>query len=310
MVCVYESTDLEGAVEIMRAAYGSMRLTSIADRNGLRIARQPLPGVRLDRMTFGMSVEVRSEPLDVLCIGRVRHGAVAYEFGGTEQHHVKGDVFMGAPNGTDFVSRIDELDAEWTIFEPSLLAEVAGVEPSGARALRMLSPKPTSIASARLWSRTYSYLRDSLTSPIDSPLITAQAARLLAAVTLETFPNTAVTEPSRTDAHDAHPETVRRAIALIESDPSADLTSGAIARAAFVTPRALQLAFRRHLDTTPMAYLRQVRLDRARRDLIAADPAQDTVTDIAHRWGFLTPSRFAAGYRATFGESPVQTLRR
>lgn len=39
-----------------------------------------------------------------------------------------------------------------------------------------------------------------------------------------------------------------------------------VARAAFVTPRARQLAFRRPLHATPMRYLRRVRLELARAD--------------------------------------------
>lgn len=108
----------------------------------------------------------------------------------------------------------------------------------------------------------------------------------------------------------ANPDTLRRAIAFIEAHPDVDLALPDIARAACVTPRALQLAFRRRLDTTPMAYLRRIRLERARRDLSAAAPGDGTsVTTVAYRWGFSTPSRFSQHYRAAYGESPSQTLR-
>ena len=76
----------------------------------------------------------------------------------------------------------------------------------------------------------------------------------------------------------------------------------------FTALPAVQLAFRRHLDTTPIEYLRRVRLDRAHHDLIAADPARVTVTAIAVRWGFPSPSRFAARYRQAYGISPSHTL--
>ncbi|MEV6995503.1 helix-turn-helix transcriptional regulator [Streptomyces sp. NPDC093228] len=76
------------------------------------------------------------------------------------------------------------------------------------------------------------------------------------------------------------------------------ITVAQIAAAAHVTPRALQYAFRRHLDTTPLAHLRGVRLAEAHRDLVAADPAEaSTVTGIAARWGFYHPGRFASLYR-------------
>lgn len=83
-----------------------------------------------------------------------------------------------------------------------------------------------------------------------------------------------------------------------------------IAAAASVTTRSIQLAFQRHLETTPMAYLRRVRLDHAHRQLQAADPARDTVTAVARQWGFSSASRFAAHYRAAYGVPPSHALQR
>jgi transcriptional regulator GlxA family with amidase domain len=71
----------------------------------------------------------------------------------------------------------------------------------------------------------------------------------------------------------------------------------------------VQYTFRRHLDTTPLEYLRRVRLDRAHRDLQRADPAVDTVTAIAGRWGFTHPGRFSIAYKRMFGTAPSRTLR-
>ncbi|MFG2819644.1 helix-turn-helix domain-containing protein [Kitasatospora sp. NPDC048365] len=65
---------------------------------------------------------------------------------------------------------------------------------------------------------------------------------------------------------------------------------------------------RRHLDTTPLAHLRRVRLDAAHRDLLAADPRTTTVTEIAVRWGFAHPGHFAAHYRDAYRTSPSTTL--
>ena len=53
-------------------------------------------------------------------------------------------------------------------------------------------------------------------------------------------------------------------------------------------PRSLQGAFLLHDDTTPVAYARRVRMDRAHRALQAADPERDTVPAIAARWSFRT----------------------
>lgn len=112
------------------------------------------------------------------------------------------------------------------------------------------------------------------------------------------------------DRRDAHPATLRRAIAYIDANAGRDLSAVDIASAAHVSVRAVQLAFRQYLDTTPMAYLRRVRLDHAHRELQAAAPGDATVTRVAARWGYGQPSSFAAQYRAAYGESPSQTLRR
>jgi transcriptional regulator GlxA family with amidase domain len=106
-----------------------------------------------------------------------------------------------------------------------------------------------------------------------------------------------------------HPPLLRRAIVFIHDNAHGDIGLTDIAVAANVTPRSVQYMFRRHLGTTPLEYLRRVRLDCAHRDLQAADPAVDTVTAIACRWGFTHPGRFSVAYKRVFGTAPSRTLR-
>ncbi len=73
--------------------------------------------------------------------------------------------------------------------------------------------------------------------------------------------------------------------------------------------RSLYEGFRRFRGTSPMEFLRTMRLRRVREDLIDA-PAGTTVSDVATRWGFYQFGRFAAQYRQLFGETPSATLRR
>ena len=97
-------------------------------------------------------------------------------------------------------------------------------------------------------------------------------------------------------------------MAFIDEHAHEDITVVDIAAAAFVSVRAIQLAFHHQLDITPLAYLRSVRLDHAHRDLLAADSAHETVTGVAYRWGFPSPTRFAAYYREAYGVQPSHTL--
>lgn len=107
----------------------------------------------------------------------------------------------------------------------------------------------------------------------------------------------------------ASPRAVRRVVEAVRAEPQRSYTVGDLSRIALVSRRSLQYAFQRHLNTTPMAYLRDVRLDLAHEMLRRADPAVTTVAEIAYQAGFAHLGRFAAGYRARFGISPSSTLR-
>ncbi|MEQ9560823.1 MAG: AraC family transcriptional regulator [Rhodospirillales bacterium] len=71
--------------------------------------------------------------------------------------------------------------------------------------------------------------------------------------------------------------------------------------------RTLQLAFRDEYGRTPMAYLRDIRLDHIHRALAVASDGS-TVAEIARQGGFSHLGRFAALYRERFGCAPSETL--
>lgn len=77
-----------------------------------------------------------------------------------------------------------------------------------------------------------------------------------------------------------------------------------------LSPRALQEGFRRDLATPPIAYLREVRLRRARERFSAADRDTGTVRAVAASVGLLHQGRFAAACRKAFGETPSETPNR
>jgi AraC-like DNA-binding protein len=154
--------------------------------------------------------------------------------------------------------------------------------------VRFTGYEPVSPQAARQWQDTYAYIRDTVLAvpaAAEQPLLAGTAAQVLVAVTLSTFPSNALTDPSIEERYDARPDTLRRAVAFIDEHAHEGITVADTAAAASVTIRAVQLAFRRHLDSTPTACLRRVRLDHAHRDLAAADPARTTVTAVAYRWG-------------------------
>ncbi|WIB60894.1 helix-turn-helix domain-containing protein [Curtobacterium sp. MCLR17_007] len=101
---------------------------------------------------------------------------------------------------------------------------------------------------------------------------------------------------------------VSLAVELLRTDPARPWTVGELASAVSTSVRSLQEGFRRTLDTTPTAYLRRLRLERAREELVTARAGSVTVSEVAGRWGFLHVSRFASAYAERFGELPSATL--
>ena len=76
-----------------------------------------------------------------------------------------------------------------------------------------------------------------------------------------------------------------------------------------VSRRSLHRAFAGTLGIGPAAYLRRRRLSAIRSILSRCDTATISIGDLAFEYGFPETGRFAAYYRAHFGETPSETLR-
>ncbi len=115
------------------------------------------------------------------------------------------------------------------------------------------------------------------------------------------------TDELRDGPRPGHPRSLRAALAFIEANLSEHIGLDDIAGAAGCSPRTLSSAFRGRLGLSPMAYVRDLRLDRIREDILTST---DPVGTIAYRWGVSHLGRFAGQYRARFAELPSDTARR
>jgi AraC-like DNA-binding protein len=112
-----------------------------------------------------------------------------------------------------------------------------------------------------------------------------------------------------------HNDPVAIACRFIHAEAGEPIGIAQIAAAAHLSERGLQHAFRATLGTTPLTYLRRVRLARAHDDLVTEATRRQTgrttttVNEIARLWHFTHPSRFAALYLARYGAYPAQTMR-
>lgn len=266
----------------------------------------------VDRIDLG-GVSVTAQPQDVLGVCRPTSGVIDWRQQRAADRFGTGDIGILADPGVGHWCRWHDAAAVLVTVGGELIRRVAARDPDRrVRQVAFTGHRPVSAAAARQWERTVGFVTESITAPeaATSRLVAGSAGWLLAATALATFPNTAVLVERPADRTDATPATVRRALAFIDSNADLELGVDDIAQAACVTVRAVQFAFRRHLDTTPMAQLRRVRLDRAHEDLRTARPQDGTtVTQVAARWGFSSPSRFSTLYRDQYGRLPSQTLR-
>jgi transcriptional regulator GlxA family with amidase domain len=107
-----------------------------------------------------------------------------------------------------------------------------------------------------------------------------------------------------------HWRIVARAKAYIAANLAEPIAIDALAAAACTTRRTLHRAFVQVLGVSPRDHVLRLRLQRIRADLEAAVGDACTVADVANRWGIGELGRFAARYRALFGELPSATLAR
>ncbi|WP_181776072.1 helix-turn-helix transcriptional regulator [Amycolatopsis pittospori] len=311
MVTEFATTDPEQAHALIAEAYrdNRLRVRGTVENYHFEHKRCDLGDVHFDFMHNTLTTDIVVQPLGRLVLLRVLGGVLEIEDVTGDRRMLPGDVVAGPHPGHGYRTGMHGVRLQVTGIDLPLLTGTDPAQDGGV--VERLQYEPVSPEKARRWCRTVDYLTEMFSEPgvENGPLVLGAAGRLLAAVALDTFTGGAA-ETCPRDSRDALPEVVRRGIAFLEANPDIDLGVADIARACRVSVRALQLAFRRHLDTTPMAYLRRVRLDRVRADLLDADPgAGATVTRIAAKWGFVDGSRFSAYYRETFGEAPSHTLR-
>jgi len=308
----FVTDDLAEAREFLDRAYRSRLLTADVPAGSpvLAVSHTETGAFAVSDVALPAHLTFAVDPSDQVIISTVLQGTVQVERGQDVDRYRAGDVLLGGVRHIGPTVRTRGLRNRNVILPLPLLHAMTGTEPGTSAPLRFLSSHLASPSARAQWSAVTRYVDDLLTSPDAalSPLVITSAARLLAATALTVFPSTALGPVAPRDRRDASTATVRRAAAFIDEHAARDITVPEIAAAACVTVRALQLAFRRELDTTPTAYLRTVRLARAHRELVDADLSQETVTAVAYRWGFSSASRFSAYYRETYGVSPKQTL--
>ena len=105
-----------------------------------------------------------------------------------------------------------------------------------------------------------------------------------------------------------HPELLARLEGLLQMQPF--LRVAEICVALGVSDRNLRRCCEKQLGVSPSNYLRLYRMQQVNQALRNGNPDAATIAEVARRYGVRDLGRFAAAYRARYGELPSATLRR
>lgn len=308
-----EVTDPDRATALFQGAFPGIELRADAGGPAFRLVHDRVDDGRLavNRLRLSGSASGIGSINEVVAAARVRSGRFRLEYAGTAIDTTK--PYLRPPGRSAF--RMQDTVLELVELDPDafMAATTEHLRGTGQTA-RLPAPEaaaPISTPLASSWQRV-----TDLTAAIafdgegfGSPLVRAELFDLLVSSFLATFP--LVVDEGPSVGGGPRGAGLRRALSFIEDHLAEPLDTITIARAAHVPVRTLQSAFRTELRVGVMAHVRARRLQGARRDLLEADLAEPlTVREIAARWGFAHPARFAEQFRRAFGENPSETLRR
>jgi AraC-like DNA-binding protein len=110
--------------------------------------------------------------------------------------------------------------------------------------------------------------------------------------------------PIRRDRGTSARHFARASLYIIDHLRDSDLSVERIANATGISPGHLYEVFRRATGGTIGDYIRAQRLERCRRDLADQSLRHQSITFIAHRWGFSEASSLSRAFRAAYQTSP------
>ncbi|MFK0113264.1 AraC family transcriptional regulator [Streptomyces sp. NPDC091217] len=303
--------DLRIAGTLMRKVFAADHRTSVARgrqaRFTLRAAR--VGKIGMARFGYGAPAVTRTTgPVDQINIGLIRNGSMEMARSGASC--ASGQAFVYSPGREMSLEMSPDLDFMALFVTPSAvrehLSQLTGRDVSGDV---WFDPAPRSASSMlTLFSVLAKAVENTTHSQFLPPLVANNLAQLLLSTLLLEFPHTH-SEQLTWQGVPGSPRVVRIVETALRERPEHPWTIGELAAAAGVSGRTVQVAFQRHVGMSAFDLLRQIRLERSHEDLREAREG-DTVSSIAHRWGFGHPSRFAAAYRRRYQEAPSDTLRR
>lgn len=266
-----------------------------------------------DEMTLRSSMflgEIRGaiQPENEYVVAWLTEGSGVVDLSADESAFMRGRPMM-FPTGKQFDFEMTDYKQSLIHFNSGFLERVAAEEEGTLPGALTFQHAATPSASAlQAWRSTVGEVAKTILGSEASALARSEANRRAAVSLLRTFSHSGPLLPDVLLA--PRNGRLREAVEYMHSHAELPITPTSVAEHAGLSLRGLQAAFKNQLDVSPTDYLRGIRYDRARADLLNLTPGDVTVAAIADRWGFTHAGRFSAGYARRFGESPSATLGR
>lgn len=307
---VVGTRDWETAHRAVADVYFPHELTALdaPDEVNLTLSTVELGGVTIGRMTWGTAVAIAcaypgAYEVNIPLTGRLHSRSDGGEIVSTPGH---GTIFRADREAeiTEWTADCQVIGVKLDVEQLEREADRLHLDPVRRR-LVLPDQIDVSTADGSSWFGLVKALSAQLREPSDllaNPLVGPQLASAVStAFLLAATPEAAAGESAM------RPGMVKRVLDAIDDDPGRPWTLAEMAALGATSVRRLQEAFADYVGTSPTRALADIRLDHARLDI---EQGESTVADIAARWGFSSPSRFASAYRRRYGCSPSQALRR
>jgi AraC-like DNA-binding protein len=263
--------------------------------------------------TGGLTFVDCKTPLRIYCEPVGDYFAVHMQLSGAVEHRLNGKKSDANPTRAVFVApgqsmRMETLPGRALIlnfnrdfFEPELVARGLNHSPTEQWALGfgLRNGPGHALKTLCIWAAAQ---LEQAGSPLEKGDTFAHLQKSMAEILIEALgaPGQSGPPPGKIQLADLE--------SWVRERLSTPLSVQDLAQKVGVTPRAIQMAFREQRGCTPGQFLRDLRLDEARR-LLATQPNK-SVSDIAMGLGFLHLGRFSGSYLARFGELPSETRRK
>lgn len=313
----FETTDVEFAQAEVGKTYcrHELRLAPGAQHLRARLNRAPLSDLLINYIAYGAEVEVMAEGLDqhhVLLIPIRSILKLAYHDSEVTADPEKGAIL---PMNRQLAITMKEQHDAIHLRIPSMALERHLSVLLGESVTAPVEFAP-SVDLTRIDIRRWLGLLDYAVYNLESgqkqkSVVSAVISREMRDVLLSSLLYLQPHNYSEKFTHAAMPsnKSVRRAEDYIRAHAHEAMTIEKLAGAAGVGTRALQIAFRRWHGMTPLDYVRKMRLERIRDDLLRIE-THESIAQITARWGIVHSGYFSREYYRHFGEKPSVTARR